>query len=582
MNAETKIKAKDLFFSEFHTKGTEVFYIPSLQRPYTWESKKQVEKLYDDINENAKQYYIGSIVTVSGGNTASKDQIIDGQQRVTTLYLMLIACRDYALAIGGEEAGSLASDIDDYLIKYKKQNGELKEIVRLSFTNESSNLAYESVVFNKNKSKLTSGLQKRFSDNYSYLYKRISDDCGKGKIRIDRLRDFFHKIESLQLIFIDCLDKSAAFKLFESINATGLDLSTNDLIKNSIFEKLHKDEKALEEAELGWSLMFEEFEENSSLLKTYIRHHWLSTVGYTSHAKLFDEFSEKYKTKEQISEYSKDLYASAQIYKSLRSGNVETLTRLPNARNDLLDIKESLIFLSSLGVDQVYSVLLKLYNAEKNDSFKKDLVKLVSFQFLFKFVPGSPSVPEKIFADFCKGDITKQKMFTKLNKLCAGKQTDFVESFSDKMKYSGSNTAGVQHVLEKHMYYYGPESAKCPEPTIEHIIPQDKKDVIYKKIEKVKNQSKLIHSIGNLTILSRSENSDRKKFNQEFAKKYPLYSKSVFKVNKALKRYKFDIDPEKAIKLRGQRLSKEIYPIYLLSLVTGKWPKHDAKKTTGK
>ena len=70
--------------------------------------------------------------------------------------------------------------------------------------------------------------------------------------------------------------------------------------------------------------------------------------------------------------------------------------------------------------------------------FKKDIVSItvVAFQFLYKYVPGSPSVPErKYFADFCEGKITKTAMFEGLYKLCDKQEEAFNDSFVSKTKY---------------------------------------------------------------------------------------------------------------------------------------------------
>jgi len=81
--------------------------------------------------------------------------------------------------------------------------------------------------------------------------------------------------------------------------------------------------------------MLDEFNEDTSYLKTYIRHHWISTVDYTSHGSLFDDFLEKYTNKEEVFRYAKSLFALAPIYNAIRSGNVETLEKLNRNRNEI-------------------------------------------------------------------------------------------------------------------------------------------------------------------------------------------------------------------------------------------------------
>lgn len=564
---ETKINAHDIFFGDFR-KASEVFYIPSLQRPYSWDAKKQVDRLWDDIIENDAPYYIGSIVFVVDGGSAGKDQIIDGEQRITTLYLMLVAIRDYALNIKTKDAKDMVREIDDLLIKYRAD----EKIIRLSFSNEGSNKVYEAII---NSSKLVgfnSEIQKKFIKNYQHLSTRISEYCGKGKFSYKKLEEIFFKIKKLQLIFVECKNKSAAFRLFESINATGVDLSTNDLIKNAILESVYEDKKLLEQIELGWKSMTEEFNENSSLIKTYIRHHWISTVDYTNHSKLFDDFLSTYKTKNEIVQYAESLFSSASVYTSFRNGNVETLENLTRVRTELSEIKELLKFIASLGVDQVYPVLMRLYSNEP-DKIKKDLIRLSAFLFIFKYIPGSPSFVEKKFANFCKGKLIKEKFMQDLIQICKNKEEDFVGKFNEKIKYIGGSSVDVQFILEKYLYFLG-KPVKFADPSIEHIIPQDVTDSVYKKFKvNEKDAVKLVNKIGNLTILERSENSSTFTYNQEFEKKYPLYAEHLFDGNKNIVKFGFDVFPEKAIEDRGLEIASATYKIFMKALETGKWIK---------
>ena len=177
--------------------------------------------------------------------------------------------------------------------------------------------------------------------------------------------------------------------------------------------------------ESGWKKMYEIFNEDSSYLKTYIRHHWISTVGYTSHSGLFDAFIEKYKNKEL--DYAKSLFGLSNVYVAMRDASIESLDKLPSKRYELAEIKEVLAFLSFLSVDQVYSVLLFIYQNEPK-YFKKDLIKLVAFQFLYKYIPGSPSVPEKkYFANFCEGKISRSDLFKGLFDYARNKKNNLLK-----------------------------------------------------------------------------------------------------------------------------------------------------------
>ncbi len=560
---DQKIKAQDTTFGEFHKTASVIYAIPSLQRPYTWD-KKDVERLWDDILENPPGYYVGSIVAIVDGGTISRDLIIDGQQRLTSLSLILAGLKKYISPKKSEEFRSIEEEIDEILIKYGKNSNQ----VRLAFSDGNSDQMYQSIVFGTllSEANLTK-LQKRFINNYKSIEDRIKKYFPKCKI--NEIRNFVDKIKKLQLIFIKCLDRSAAFSLFESINDTGVSLATTDLLKNAIFEAVSGDKEKYAYVEENWKKMFRDFSEDSKYLKTYIRHHWIGTHYYVSHANLFDSFVKEYKNKEL--EYARSLFELSNIYLSIRNAQTESLIKLPKKRFEVAEIKEVLTFLSFLGVDQVYSVLLYIYQ-NGISTFVKDLNKLVAFQFLYKYIPGSPSVPEKkYFANYCEGQIDKQKFFSGLTGLCIDQKEQFIKNFFDRIKYIEGKSGDIQFVLERVAYKMGGVN-KFAEATIEHIVPQDDTDPVFKNF-KLDNDEvyRLIHQIGNLTVMERSENSDRNIFNQNLVLKFPNYKKHYAKINQAVDKYNFLSDPESAIKKRGQNIASQAFDLFMDTLKTGKW-----------
>lgn len=563
---ENKIEAVDTSYAEFNKRASELYEIPSLQRPYSWDTK-EVEKLWDDIIENESSfYYIGSVVVIMGEGSISRDQIIDGQQRLTTLSLFLVAIRNYIDKRKGRGFSGIQEEIEEFLIKFRRN----EEQIRLHFSDDNSNNVYSAIIKNEEISKYHTDTQKRFSKNLDFIEEKLTEYSPECKI--NEIKNLFDKIKNLQIIFIKCKDRSAAYKLFESINATGISLATTDMIKNSIFESLHKDAKILKSVETEWREMYENFEEDISYLKSYIRHHWISTVGYTNHSRLFDDFTEKYKKEHEVLKYTNSLFNLSSIYLALRDGATEALKKLPRKRYEIQEIKDTLNFLKFLGVDQVYSVVLFIYNKDP-ENFKKELIRFTAFQFLYKYMPGSPSTPEKkYFADYCAGKINKQDVKKGLISLCVNQEAQFKKKLTDKVKYIEGKSGDIQFILEKYLYYRGGAS-KFARPTIEHIIPQDDSDPILKKFKcEKKDIIKKIHQLGNLTILEEADNSSKGEFNKPFSEKKNLYKKNIFTGNQNILEYPFENNPEEAINERGEEIASIVYKIFLEAIETGKWP----------
>ena len=326
-------------------------------------------------------------------------------------------------------------------------------------------------------------------------------------------------------------------------------------------------------------MMIEEtFSKDMQLFKKFIRHHWISRGQYSNESTLYSNFEAKFIADNKIDEvivYLDDLVLASELYLNFRYANVDDISGLTGARFDKREVKDTLEFLSFLNVDQVYSVLLFVFKNNPKD-FKKHLIKLSAFQFLFKHVPGSPSKVESIFASYCEGKIKTDKLYSDLLVICSGQKVAFSESVSEKLKYKSGRSGDVQFILEKYLYSKGPGES-FSKPTIEHIIAQkpEKKemDVLLPQFgndKKIFNAYK--HKLGNLTILEKSSNSSADFSNKSFSEKKELYNQTNFTVNTEVLNYKFENHPMKAIDERTEDLAEGIFDIFIDALKTGKWP----------
>ncbi|MEI7511127.1 MAG: DUF262 domain-containing protein [Candidatus Peregrinibacteria bacterium] len=561
--ANNRIEAEAVSFSEIFKKVSEKHIVPSLQRPYVWDSKKQVIKFFDDINENDEEYFIGSIVFVSSNGTIHRDKIIDGQQRLTTIALILIAIRDIIKLSGLSEDKELTDTLREIhsFIQYI-DSFDNEKIIRLEFSDSYTNNFFK-ILINNEKEKPVTDTQKRLNENYLFIYSKLKEYfIENNEINKNKIIVFFNKVKTLQIVCIRCTDDGAAYELFESINATGLSLASLDLIKNFIFKKSKSYKKeALQEVEEKWQELENSFSENRSLLKTFIRHHWISNGNYTSHSNLYKEVERTYSDNPQdLEKYTNELMNDSQAYLYLRKASIDVLEKLNSLKEfDKKRLKEDLNFLSFLDVDQVYAPCLFFYKNFSSDDFIKYLHRLIAFQFLYKYIPGSPSAAEKVFANICKYKSDKNKIseeFQKLKKLVEKQKEIFCNNFIEKASYKGGDSGDIQFLLERYIFSKG-EPYAFKEPTIEHIISQ----------KTIKN--KITHNIGNLTVLERSKNSSLPEL---FDEKIEYYNKSPFPEHKEIiSKYEFGLDYEKAIKRRAEDIASAIYDIFLLTIDTGKF-----------
>lgn len=240
----------------------EHFHVPKYQREYTWK-KWQWEQLLNDIQDNNPGYFMGSIICVNDNQHITPGdelifEVVDGQQRLTTLSLLLAAIyAKLSMAIDDynpadkqdkEDAKSAISNIRAKLIKRKKDTkpGELgaftvgKNVyfLRVQPSAQSDNLAdyryilSEAGLLEEQPKKSYFG-NRLLSRAYTYFHEQISAD-------VEDLLRLMERINQLMFVQITVSSQSDAFTLFESLNNRGVPLSAMDIIKNKMLAQMEK------------------------------------------------------------------------------------------------------------------------------------------------------------------------------------------------------------------------------------------------------------------------------------------------------------------------------------------------------
>ena len=205
------------------------FIIPVYQRNYDWKPE-QCGRLFDDLVEVSKtgraEHFFGSIVSQT---PRGERVLIDGQQRVTTVFLLLAAIRTQVRAgIVVSEEEDLADDIEEYYLLYRKHRNEQK--LRLKLVKSDSE-AFGAVLGEKEETFVP---ESNVTQNYLYFLDRIA----RMDIGVDEL---YKAIKSLCIIDITLDASDDAQLIFESLNSTGLDLSEADKIRNYVLMNLDQE-----------------------------------------------------------------------------------------------------------------------------------------------------------------------------------------------------------------------------------------------------------------------------------------------------------------------------------------------------
>ncbi len=215
-----KITPTSLTVSQLFSSENEQFFIPAYQRRYSWQDKhtsdlfKDIDKLADNDN-----HLLGSVVCLTDSHTAGINtlELIDGQQRITTLTLLFKAIKDKYNDL--KETANV-NKIDSFLF-CKDIDGKRKNKLLLGDLDSSD---YLEIIDPKVSSKI---------ENVKLLnaYKNFLDWI--NKLSVNELNKFYYKlINNVYIIRLDVGQSKDAYKLFETINDRGLSLSPTDIIKN--------------------------------------------------------------------------------------------------------------------------------------------------------------------------------------------------------------------------------------------------------------------------------------------------------------------------------------------------------------
>ena len=223
-----------------------IYSIPRYQREYTW-GKPQWERLFDDLVENDSGYYLGSIICINQSQDALSVQnleVVDGQQRLTTISLLLASI--YSVLKGQPE---LSDDMHFELLKLKnklvmrKDPSQPRLLPQIQNSNQSDYYYVLSVAKILEEKEYPNNVgNRRVFKAYRYFIDKIQSYLSQGDNTNNQLQLLLEKVNAAALVKIEVHNHSDAYTLFESLNNRGIPLTAIDLIKNKLLALLEKNE----------------------------------------------------------------------------------------------------------------------------------------------------------------------------------------------------------------------------------------------------------------------------------------------------------------------------------------------------
>jgi len=498
------------------------FCVPNYQRPYTW-GKTEALELIEDLGSYSgtadKKLFLGNFIFDSSEEGQKKFKIIDGQQRITTIILLLNACRLLARKINKDK---LADKIQE----------------KISFVDDTTGKS--------------TGPKLVVSDSIADIFEYISSDDWKGdfplkidkksvkrqvnriqpvfdyfktvvqKFDFEKLSQFLRAIYDAYVVRIDIKDEVEAFSIFERTNARGVDLEVSDLLKNYFFSQ------QINDIEDDWKQIAENA--GGTMLRM-LKYFYVSRKGLVPKTDLYRNIRD-YSKLVGVGQLLEELKEFSIFYNMARCGTEDDLRKyfidlecdiICKYQDRYQRIYVALQGLRFFNVTQIYPLIfsaIKSFTEDKNrDKAYNAFISFFEILEKYHFVNNAVcdrvgNEVEKMYADYCKKyfssndfvGITKE-FKSELKKKAAAK-SEFVARFVD-ISYEADSIPLIVYIFDRiNNFGLDPaQSVKMFNPdtrllrknhNIEHFYPQTPMTELKSKLPMGDSD---IHNIGNLLVL---------------------------------------------------------------------------------
>lgn len=490
------------------------FVIPVYQRNYDWK-KEQCKQLLDDIiecgrNDQINAHFLGSIVYILGGVFAAARNtltIIDGQQRLTTITLLLIVIYKLAQQLGQQ-------DIAEKVYLLYLVNQFLDKTLKLKLT-DSDDKVLHSIIGTADIEEYRD--YSRLLENYEYLRSRVSG------MDLDIVLEGLNKLMFVEISLNR--DNDDPQRIFESLNSTGLALSQADLIRNYILMGLEPEDQRRVYAEYWQPIerLAKEEATNKSSISNFIRDYLtIKNKRIPNEQKVYQEFKNTFEWQD-LAEFEPELQKLKQY--------VTYYNKLLNIKKELdLDIRQQLKNINRLKVNVSYPFLLQLYHdfTEKILS-RQEFVEVLSLVESFVWRRAIVQVPTnqlntifmRLYEDIDLDDYVNslaQALAKKKRNRRFPTDREIQETLKEREVYRLRN---IDFLLENLENFQNNEPVRIednPKITIEHIFPQNpakewREEVSaddYQELGEV-----YLHTLGNLTLSGNNGSLGNKIFREK-------------------------------------------------------------------
>ncbi|MBW9173430.1 DUF262 domain-containing HNH endonuclease family protein [Clostridium estertheticum] len=489
----------------FMQQPKQQFIIPVYQRTYKW-TRFNCRQLLEDIKRVSafknKTHFVGSIVYITDeyfqATKINQLSIIDGQQRITTISLLLLAMCRY-LKENPEKFETTAEELfNEYLTNNTYKNKYENNYIKLDLTKHDRDIYFKLI-----KDDVVEDVTHNIYTNYKYFYETIKKDS----IDIDKLYDGIAKLMIVDVSLVRTQDDPQL--IFESLNSTGVKLTQADLIRNYLLMDLEIEFQSRIYNDFWFQIenkLRDDKEELSEFIRDYLT---IKNEKIPNKLEVYVEFKKYFRNnfsrcETDIEKLIKELYTYSNIYEKI----IKSQEKKSKINRYLIDFDE-------LDLKVINPLLLKIYyDYEMKIINEEQLIyvfNLLESSIVRRIICGAPTNSlSKIFLTLIK-NIDKMNYVKSIEEILMSREgnqrfpreDEFENNFILKDVYN-LKPSNRRFILEKLENSESKEILNIEEFTIEHIMPQST-SLSDKWVNALGDDwkeihSKYLHTIGNLSL----------------------------------------------------------------------------------
>jgi uncharacterized protein with ParB-like and HNH nuclease domain len=493
--------------------------IPLFQRPYTW-TENNWQILWDDLMVQYEvgdtgSHFMGAIVSVPARSTpvgVSKYLIIDGQQRLTTVSILLCALRD------GLDANSASRIQEVYLTnRFRDLEDTLKFVPTQADRDVYRAIALDRHVPENNK-------DVRIAAAYHFFKSKLVKGTDPNGDPVEPAKVLTTLEQCLQVVMINLGDDDDPYLIFESLNFKGEPLTQADLVRNYLLMRFRHSISTGGEQERVYAKYWVPLESTlKSNLTEFLRHYTMKDGDDIKKGGIYAAIRARLKSMESTENVEEEVHSMqrfGEFYAKLLWPAQESITSIHNRLENLKDIK----------VTTSYPLLLRLFDVRQSEKLSdielEKCLGLVESFVVRRAVCGVPTNPlNKLFIQLAK-NFPDTNYFFWLQRLLSSatgngrfpKDAEFASAFMTQPQYGRGTTRFILCRLEKHFKHK--ESVDLSTATIEHVLPQTLNQEWRNEmgLEPDKIHATFVDTFGNLTLTGYNSELGNLPFSQKKVK----------------------------------------------------------------